>query len=244
MKAKFPLLVISSMTALALSLGACSGGGATPSETSATPQSAEASRASTEAQPMSSSSATEFDSTGGGAAQPSSEFADKILVNEHAGIVLTAVTEFPELGGIQQGAEIEPAECKLTDAPTPLAASSGAGGTLVGSVTLFEGSFASMFKEHVTKCPTMKVNVAGVSSDQTQELAEATVEGAEEVFAVNLRSETTVGEQKIEQRTHYLVGVVSGTSIVILLAGLDGDATPDTEVAKQLFEAQRDLLNS
>ena len=55
-------------------------------------------------------------------------------------------------------------------------------------------------------------------------------------------ADSTIDEQKITQHSYYLVGVVSGTSIVVLLTDLDGSVPPDPETARTLFEAQRDLL--
>ncbi|RRD04151.1 hypothetical protein EII34_11125 [Arachnia propionica] len=247
MKARSPLLAISSMAALALSLGACSGGGTTPSENSPAPRSPDSSPTTDGAQPMSASpsameSPTGSVPSGGGNVQPSSEVTDKILVGERAGFTLVAAPEGSDIGISQPGSEVEPAGCNLTDMPRPLAASIGLSDTLVGQVTLAEGSFAAMFKDHVTRCPTVKATWGSITTDLTQEVTEAAVDGAEEVYAVTHVSVSTLTDQQVTQRSHHLVGVVSGTSIVIRVTGLDGSIPPDPEVARQLFEAQRDLL--
>ncbi|MDO5066478.1 MAG: hypothetical protein Q4D96_04275 [Propionibacteriaceae bacterium] len=250
MKAQFSVLAVTSVAALTLTLSACSGSPAPSTEGSATPQAADNSSMAegtpmgTDPQSDSSPAAQGTDAGGTDNAQPSSEFDGKLLVGEHAGITLNAVPHLTDFGAVQEGAEVEPAECNAKDLPKTKAASAGVGAVLVGSVTLADNSFAPAFKEHVMKCPTVTATAGGITVQQTQEVAEVTVEGVEGAYAVKHVTESTLGEEKIAQQSYYIAGVVSDTSVVILVTGLDGSSPPDPEVAKELFEKQRALLGA
>lgn len=167
-------------------------------------------------------------------------------MGEHAGITLETSAQAPDLSGIREGTTVEPADCMFPEMPEDVVVSGGinADGTMTGGVILTDASYTSMLKDYVTRCPNLSVTMTGLSGTQTRELVEVSVDGAENVYGIDEVGKTTISDQTYGVRSHYVVGVVSGTTVMVMLTAQDGSTPPDPEIAKTLFEEQRDALRS
>ena len=230
---RFPHIAATSLAALALALSACTG--STPTDQQPASQSPKASE----------TAQNSTDPTDPTEREPDPALDSKILTGEVAGVTLEELDQLPNLDDLFEGVDVqlEPADCVKTGI-TQIGAGATAH-TQTGSELLLLSSDAAApgkYKEFVQKCPSLSGTVSGNPTKRTVEMQQApSVEGATDVVATKISSESTVEDSSESTNIYQIIGSVNGTTVVAQSTTFT-DQAPSPETTTELFKAQVEKL--
>ena len=223
-----------------LALGSCSGASSTDQQTTPPQQDSQASQAT------GSPEATASPSSG-------SALSAKLLTGPVAGVELQEIDrimlphDIENIFGHCGDCEVDPPECLTTGLGSPEVASQAKGDVATATVMLgSDTSSPGKHREYAQRCPSASGTVGSVPFTMNVELLpEPDVEGASDVVATTtIWHDDGASTTGTTPRLIVVDGNVGGINVVVRTRLPSDDPGSSAEVAKEIFKAQVEKLNS
>ena len=245
MRRRIYAVTIALLTALAL--GSCSGASSTDQQTPSPHQDSHASHTTGSPGAVASPSSTDVSSSSGSA------LSNKLLTGPIAGVDLQEIDRnmFPHDIGTVFGhcgdCEIDPPECLTTGLGSPEVASQAKGEVATATVMLgSDTSSPGKHREYAQRCPSASGTVGSAPFTMNVELLpEPDIEGASDVVATTtIWHDDGASTTGTTPRLIVVDGNVGGINVVVRTRLPSDDPGSSAKVAKEIFKAQVEKLNS
>ena len=230
-----------------LALGSCSGASSTNRQTTPPQQDSQASQAT------GSPEATAYPSPADASPSSGSALSAKLLTGPVAGVELQEIDrimlphDIENIFGHCGDCEVDPPECLTTGLGSPEVASQAKGDVATATVMLgSDTSSPGKHREYAQRCPSASGTVGSAPFTMNVELLpEPDIEGASDVVATTtIWHDDGASTTGTTPRLIVVDGNVGGINVVVRTRLPSDDPGSSAEVAKEIFKAQVEKLNS